>query len=49
MDGDIKYMLRQCLNAIESGKQTKDHRGVVFTQEFGEKFVEKIKNILDKE
>lgn len=41
--------LRQVISAIENGKKIQDNRGIVYTQEFGESFLNKLKNIVNQQ
>lgn len=40
--------LQQAIQAIENGQRSEDHRGVVYTQQFGEAFVRELKKALEK-
>ena len=41
--------LRQVISAIENGKKIQDNRGIVYTQEFGASFINKLKNIVNQQ
>jgi len=42
-DGSVK-LIKEVIKAIENGKVSEDHRGKIYTQEFGQSFLDKLKN-----
>lgn len=45
----MRNELKEVISAIENGQKTEDSRGVVYKQEFGEAFLNKLKDVLKKE
>lgn len=45
----MRKALKEVIQAIESGRKIQDERGFVYTQEFGEKFLDYLKEELHKD